>query len=161
MLDESGRDLVDRTAVVDVCVQYATALDTRDWSLLAGCSTPDVVADYAGFGELRGYRAIEQLCQQVLNPLAASQHLLGNHAVAVTGDEARSTCYFQAQHVRPGAPGGDNYVVAGTYRDHLVRTDDGWRIDRRALEVTWVDGNPAVAAVDALPARPVLTPNQI
>jgi hypothetical protein len=34
--------------------------------------------------------------------------------------------------------------VAGTYKDDLVRQNDGWRIRRRELVVTWTHGNPAI-----------------
>jgi hypothetical protein len=125
-------------------VRYATALDARDWSLLRTCFEPDVVGEYEGIGTLDGYDAIEEVCRNALVPLTASQHLLGNHAVEVTDDEAAASCQLHAQHVRAGTPGGDLYVVAGTYLDRLRRSPDGWRITHRRLSVTWTDGNPAV-----------------
>ena len=120
---ESGavQALLDRAEIIDVCVRYATALDSRQWDLLA-------------------------TCRAALEPLDASQHLLGNHVVTVDGDEARSQCYLQAQHVRSGTPGGDNYIIAGTYTDELRRGTDGWKIARRRLTVTWTSGNPTVLA---------------
>jgi hypothetical protein len=98
---------------------------------------------------LKGYEAFERVWRRVLEPLAASQHLLGNFEVTVAADEATATatCYFQAQHVKPGTAGGDNYIVAGTYTDRHVRTPDGRRIAHRRLEVTWTEGNPAVLVV--------------
>jgi 3-phenylpropionate/cinnamic acid dioxygenase small subunit len=140
--------LVDRQAVVDVCVRYATALDRRDWALLRTCFTPEAQGDYGTGRLVQGYEAIEQMCHSALEPLAVSQHLLGNFTVEVAGDEASASCYLQAQHVRPGTMGGDNYIVAGTYTDRLVRTPDGWRIARRRLEVTWTDGNPDVLHIE-------------
>jgi 3-phenylpropionate/cinnamic acid dioxygenase small subunit len=140
--------LLDRQAIVDVCVRYATALDRRDWELFRTCFTPDATGEYSGLGSLNGYDDFERVCRRALEPLRASQHLLGNHAVVVTRDEAEATCYFQAQHVKPGTPGGDTYIVAGTYTDHHVRTTEGWRIARRRLDVTWTDGNPSVLTHD-------------
>jgi hypothetical protein len=140
--------LLDRQAVVDVCVRYATALDGRDWALLRTCFTPDVEGDYGGGRLVHGYEAVETMCRQALEPLAVSQHLLGNFTVEVSGNEASSSCYLQAQHVRPGTPGGDHFSVAGTYTDRLVHAPDGWRIARRRLEVTWTDGNPDVLRVE-------------
>lgn len=142
--DDAIAGLLDREAVVDVCVRYATALDRRDWTLLRACFVPDVVGDYAGFGTLRGYEEIERVCRGALEPLDASQHLLGNFVVVVHDDEAEATCYLQAQHVRLATPGGDNYLVGGRYTDRHVRAADGWRITNRRLDVTWTDGNPAV-----------------
>jgi 3-phenylpropionate/cinnamic acid dioxygenase small subunit len=147
-LEAAVRDLMDREAIGAVCVRYATALDQRDWSLLAECFEPDAVGDYGDLGRLDGYGEIERTCRAALEPLTASQHLVGNIAVDLDGDAARSTCAFQAQHVRPGTPGGDLFVVAGNYRDRFVRRDDGWRIAHRRIEVVWTDGNSAVLSDD-------------
>jgi 3-phenylpropionate/cinnamic acid dioxygenase small subunit len=132
--------VLDRLAVQDVLFRYATALDTKDWALLRTCFTPDVVGVYDAHGEQQGYERIEAMCRRALEPLAATQHLIGNVEVAVSGDTATSTCYLQAMHVRE-RPGGDNFIVAGQYRDELVRTPDGWRIVRRALRRIWTQGD--------------------
>jgi ketosteroid isomerase-like protein len=136
--------LADRMAVVDVCVTYTLALDSRDWTRLRTCFTDDAVADYGGLGTVDGYDAIEQTCRTALGPLTASHHFLGNHLVTVDGDRAESTCYLQAQHVRLGAPDGELFLVAGRYDDRLSRTGDGWRITHRTLTVVWTQGNPLV-----------------
>jgi hypothetical protein len=141
--------MLDRQAVIDVAVRYATALDTKDWALLATCFVPDAVAIYSTRGRVEGYPAIEEVCRGALSTLTASQHLLGNHAVEVEGDAGRASCYFQAQHVRRGAPGGDLYIVAGTYRDRVVRAADGWRIAERELTVLWTEGNTLVLHPEA------------
>lgn len=146
-MDDAVRRLADREEIVALCVRYATALDRRDWDLLRRCFRPDVVAEYEGIGTLEGYEAVEDVCRRALEPLAASQHLLGNHEVDLDGDTARCSTYFQAQHVRPGTAGGDLFVVAGTYTDRMARGDDGWRIAHRRLDVVWTDGNSAVLAV--------------
>ena len=142
--DDAVRGLLDREEIVAVCVRYATALDSRDWPLLRTCFVPDAVGEYEGIGTLDGVAAIEEVCRGALEPLDASQHLLGNHTVEVAGDEAVAVCQLHAQHVRLGAEGGDLYVVAGSYTDRFRRTPDGWRITHRHLAVTWTAGNPAV-----------------
>jgi hypothetical protein len=73
-----------------------------------------------------------------------SQHLVGTLLVDVRGDEAHSTCYVHAQHVRLGSPGGDQFIYAGRYLDRLIRTADGWRIVERRLEPMWEAGNDRV-----------------
>jgi 3-phenylpropionate/cinnamic acid dioxygenase small subunit len=136
--------LADRAGIVDVCVRYARALDQRDWDLLRTCFEPDATFDYDGIEPFQGVDALVAVCRGALDPLDVSQHLLGNHAVELDGDEARSECYLHAQHIRSGTPGGDAFIVAGTYRDRLQRSPDGWRITHRRLAVSWTDGNSAV-----------------
>jgi len=41
---------------------------------------------------------------------------------------ARSTCYFRRSMCAPGTPGGDTYIIAGSYTDTLARTPSGWKI---------------------------------
>jgi 3-phenylpropionate/cinnamic acid dioxygenase small subunit len=141
---------VDERDVQQVAVRYATALDAKDWDLLRTCFRPDASIHYP-FGPVDGYDAIEQVCRRALEPLDASQHLLGNFVVQVTGDRATCSCYFQAQHVRYGSEGGDLYTVGGRYVDELVRVEAGWVIALRRLERMWISGNQGVLAV---PGRP-------
>jgi len=148
-VDERARAAADRAEIENLLVRYAIALDTRDWELLASCFVPDVVYRFAHVGDVEGIDGVVEICRRSLDPLDASQHLIASPYVEVHGDEARSRCSFQAQHVREGLEGGRNFVVAGTYVDRLRRTEDGWRIVRRELERTWTEGNPAVLAHSA------------
>jgi 3-phenylpropionate/cinnamic acid dioxygenase small subunit len=139
----SLEELADRRAIEDLLVRYARALDSRDWPLLGQVFLPHSVAIYDGIRN-DGLDAIVDICRLSLEPLTASQHFLGNVAVDLDGDRATSSCYLHAQHYRAGARGLSTYVMAGTYRDRLVRTADGWRIEHRELEITWTDGNAAL-----------------
>jgi 3-phenylpropionate/cinnamic acid dioxygenase small subunit len=144
------RSLLDRQEILDLLTRYAMALDAHDWPLLRTCFTPGAVADY---GELEGVNTgIEEIvrtCHRALAGLDASQHLLGNFVVEIDGDRAESTCYVHAQHYLVSASGLNTFVVAGTYRDHLVRTGEAWRIEHRSLRPSWTDGNAAVFAEGA------------
>jgi 3-phenylpropionate/cinnamic acid dioxygenase small subunit len=143
-VDSQLQALIDRTEIENLLVRYAAALDGHDWELLASCFTTDAQYRFAHMGDKDGVQAIVEVCRASLEPLDASQHLVGSPHVEIDGDRARSRCSFQAQHVRRGAEGGRNYLVGGTYVDELLRTGDGWRIERRELQRVWTDGNPAV-----------------
>ncbi|SEO21586.1 nuclear transport factor 2 family protein [Actinacidiphila rubida] len=137
----------DRAAIVDVAVAYATALDTRDWTLLGSVFAEDASWAYSGSGEqVRGRDAILARLSAGMGHYDATHHLNGNHVVVVHGDEAEHTCYFQAQHVRRGLPGGENLLAGGRYEDRLRRTPDGWRITHREVTKVWSEGNPAVSS---------------
>ena len=140
---EAVRRLTDRQEIADLCVRYATALDTKDWGLLESCFAPAPVFVHPG-GRLEGFPAILDRTRSALTPLTATQHLLGNIVAEVDGDAARSVCYFQAQHIRAGTPGGETYIIAGSYADTLTRTAGGWKITERVQTYIWRDGNRAV-----------------
>jgi ketosteroid isomerase-like protein len=136
--------LFDERDIVAVAKRYCRALDTKDWPLLEAVFTPDATAYLGNNTELVGIAAVVGRIRAALEHLDISQHLVGNHDVAIDGDAATHSCYLQAQHVRRAADGGPNYIVAGRYEDQLVRTDDGWRIVHRRLVVMWTEGNVTV-----------------
>jgi ketosteroid isomerase-like protein len=136
--------VADKQAITEVCYRYGIALDARDWGALRSCFTHDAIGHYGGPEVRAGYEQIEAMCRDALAPLSASQHLIGNVLVELHGDEAESVCYLQAQHVRPATDGGDQFIFAGRYTDHFVRTPDGWRIAIRRLDPMWTAGNAAV-----------------
>ncbi len=134
--------LTDRQAIVDLLVDYCWALDSRNFKMLEDVFHVDATA-FLGTERPSRESIIEKISTS-LAPLDASQHLISNHKIVITGDEATSRCYLQSQHVRNAAEGGSNYIIGGRYEDELVRTPDGWRIIRRVLHRDWKEGNLAV-----------------
>ena len=134
--------LLDQQAIIDVTIAYTWALDSRRFEDLREVFMPDATA--ALLNELSGIDAIIERISSALTPLDDSQHLIGNHQVRIDGDHATCRCYLQAQHIRRGVQGGDNYIIAGRYEDRLVRTPEGWRIAHRTLIPMWSEGNVAV-----------------
>ena len=150
MTERQLQSLVDRNDVHDVLVRCAIGQDAHDWQAVADCFEPDATYLHPG-GRIEGSDGIVERARAALTPLDASQHLLGTILVTITGDEAGSTTYFQAQHVRAAAPGGSLYLIAGTYRDRLTRRDGSWRISERVQTYTWRDGNRSVIVRDPTP----------
>lgn len=145
MTDHSS--VQDHVDIIQLHHRYAWSLDHRDWKMFESCFTADGEVDYGDLGgELRGAANIAAFCRQVLDGLDASQHLIGNTIVELSGDRATATCYFQAQHVFVSDNGANTYIVAGTYTDELVRDEQTWRIARRTLTPSWRDGNANVFA---------------
>jgi len=132
----------DRVAVLEVVASYATALDTKNWSLLETLFAPDATVNFgSSVGSAQGPAAIASLLRSTLERLDGSQHLVANSVVRLAGDIAEHTCYVQGQHIRRGAPGGELYLVAGRYDDQFRRTADGWRFTSRTITRSWSDGN--------------------
>lgn len=139
------QELSDRQEIAEVLYRYGHALDRRDWEMLREqVFAPDAVADFLAHGIKNGIEEITDLIAGVLTGLDVSQHLIATPIIDLDGDRATSRCYLHAQHVFEGAPGGDQFIVAGTYIDELERRENGWRIVKRGLEASWVAGNPEV-----------------
>lgn len=135
------QELTDRLDIAEVLARYCEALDDRRWELLETVFTADATCDYGSVGTPAGLADITDTIRGTIGDLDATQHLIGNVQVAVSGDTATARCYLTSQHVRHGAPGGQTYAIGGSYHDTLVRTPDGWRISSRRLQRMWADGN--------------------
>lgn len=139
-LHDQVRWLVDRALISDLLVEFARALDERDW--LAYAET------YAEDGELAISPAIAHkgragMAEFVAASLAVypggTHHLSTNHAIHVAGDQATTRSYLVAAHIfEPNRQA----IGAGWYDCRLRRTVDGWRFDRVSLTVRYVAGEP-------------------
>jgi hypothetical protein len=132
---------MDRLDVIDTCNRMAWYADQRAWDVLAGVFADEVTLDYTSLngGEpvtLPPARIVEGW-QAGLGVYAATQHLLGNHLVAVDGDDAVCTATFQATHRKVD---GSLWTLGGTYRFDLIRSRDGWRITGVVMTQVWSDG---------------------
>ena len=108
--------LQDKQEITEICYRYGLVIDGRDWAALAALFTPDADAYYLDMPPCHGYQAIEDTCRAALTPLSATQHLISNVVVRLDGDHAECSCYLQAQHVKTGTAGGDNFIIAGRYK---------------------------------------------
>ena len=137
-------DYATKAALTEFIVRHAYALDSEDYETLATLYAPDVTGTFQGHGPVSGYDAMEAIYRHSSRNLAAQQHILSNHLIEISGDEATSRCYFHAMHFRPGAPGGETFIVGGTYTDALRRSGDQWRIVQHDISYGWTSGNPSV-----------------
>lgn len=125
----------DRFAVQDVITLYATVMDTRDWPRLAEVFAEDVHTTYGG-QSVDGLGAVTTHIASHLDGCGPSQHLLGNHRIVITGDEATAVTSVRVIHLGAGERSSlSPYDSIGEYHDRLRRTDAGWRIVERRLDV--------------------------
>ena len=143
-MTDALQGLLDRAEISDLLARYSTALDAREWGLLHDVFVPDAECDYGSLGHPRSAEEIIALVRGTLDGLDATQHLVGNVVVAVDGDAATAETYLIAQHIRRGAPGGEDYLIGARYSDRLARTPAGWRIAHRTIHRMWWTGNREV-----------------
>lgn len=133
----------DLLRVFDVLNLYGEAADRRDWALYERVFTPDATADYGGM-KLEGRDAIVGLIRNSLGGCGPTQHLLGNHAGGVDGDDAHATCKVRAFHKGAGERSGATYELFGTYHHDLIRTTDGWRTRHLRMDIALEVGTRSV-----------------
>ena len=149
--------ILDRFEIQDVLARYAAGQDdhqgeqggtVEDWGRVF---TPDAVLDYAqagsAFGEKCTYRQLAEIMRGAAERpglMSGSfhkwQHMLGLPLVEIEGDTARARTDLLATHsgrTNVGTPW--HLFDACIFHDELVRTDQGWRIRYRRLEVHYVE----------------------
>ena len=132
--------LSDRAEITDLICRYATAVDRRDWNLYRCVFTPDARIDYTSAGGIAG--SLDEVCRwldETLTVFKATQHLVANFDISVSGDEATATAMFLNPMQIAGHP---VWSTGGWYHHRLVRTARGWRSRRLLEESSWFDGVP-------------------
>jgi hypothetical protein len=146
-LESRVRELEDRTQISEQVIKYAVGVDRRDWDMFADCFTDPVYADFSAGGMPAETVARDVLVARIslaLNGFTATQHLSPNHVIEFDdSDPDRAVChsYMFAQHLLEGGDDGDYYLLRGSYTNHMLRTSDGWRIERILQHRSWEYGN--------------------
>lgn len=145
MSDAKLQELYDRLEIIDLLYQYGRGGDLGEWEGLRSVFTEEVEYD---FSSLEGappvkMRSDEWVAQarSLLTGMKATQHIITNHVINIKGDEATCIAYIHSQHYLPNETKEDTFLVGGYYTGHLVRTSQGWKIDKWKLNVTWTEGN--------------------
>ena len=136
-MDEELKELRDRLDVSDAVTRYAFALDQANWEALGSVFAEEVHLEMphveAGAPAI-SCREFVELARQTVGGFEATHHLIPNHLVEVDGDRAVCKAYAHAWHSVPTDRGVADYVlVRGFYEFGLVRTPNGWLIDRMVI----------------------------
>ncbi|MFE0417304.1 nuclear transport factor 2 family protein [Streptomyces tendae] len=141
----------DEAEIRSVLLGYAKALDGRDFEQLADVFTEtaeleNTFESYIPGGDAftgvmaRGAQGIAGAIGGLMGRLDATQHFLGAVWFEPTAEGVRTRTQVIAHHHL----GTGFYHTGGTYIDSFVRTNNGWRIDRRVLHTSWTTGEPSV-----------------
>ena len=136
----------DRLIIKNKLINYAIALDRKEWPSLDIIFHQDALAEYGdeNIGLLiksSSRKEIVDMCKSSLGGCGFTQHLLGNFRITVDDDNAFSKCYVRVYHV--GMPPNENefYEMFGEYQDEWKKTNNSWLIVKRKLRVDHERGN--------------------
>ena len=149
-LESRIRQLEDRALISERVIKYAVAVDGRDWEMFADCFTDPVHADYSENGRPAADFARDDLVgivREALSRFTATQHLSPNHLIEFdenNPDRAICHSYMYAQHHLERPEGNEFVLLRGSYTNHMLRTSDGWRIERLIQHVNPPNGDEVV-----------------
>jgi hypothetical protein len=143
----SLQEISDRMEIQDLCYRYAQIIDAKDFdSLRSDVFTADAFIDYSVFGGSVGdLEHTITFLKDAMTPevFPAHQHMNANLQIVVNDDRAsgRIMC-LNPQEMRMPDGGTQVFFCALWYIDEYVRTDAGWRIERRVEEKSLVHNAP-------------------
>jgi 3-phenylpropionate/cinnamic acid dioxygenase small subunit len=150
-------DLEERSAIVDVLLRYAWAIDSKDWELLRACFTSDCEVSYGngdsphpgGVARFDSSADLVDYMRRTHQPLDGSLHRMTNIVIEATGRvTATATVYGDNLLVLRSHPEGSFYQSAGYYTDQLVKQEGRWLIASRRYTRVWAQGNGKVVQPD-------------
>lgn len=147
----SLQQISDRLEIQQLFVDYADAIDRRQWDALDQVFTPDAYIDYRAMGGIDGrYPEIKAWLAQALAHFPAYFHMVGNLSIKVDGDTASSRIIcFNPMSIPLGDGKTQTMFLGLWYCDRFVRTADGWRMCER-IEERCFDYNVPQAMKDAV-----------
>ncbi|RXV65506.1 nuclear transport factor 2 family protein [Burkholderia stabilis] len=143
------QETIDRIEIQDLLTRYCHAIDRQDWREFERLFASNAMLDYAAFGGPVGNRAeIAAYLKQVTSAMRGTQHTISTSLLIVDGDAATARTAGQVMMVSADETGDDRVCFVGLwYRDLLVRTECGWRIQSRMQERSWMHNAPPVASL--------------
>ncbi len=127
-----SEDVADRIAVQDVLLRYAEAVDERDYEAYRMLFTDDVEVVGMGSEPIHGLDNWFEWWKNALSRYGNTQHMLGPMLATIDGDSAQTRTDVQAWHSLKDQP-EKTVTLWATYRTNMVRTDEGWKINRHEL----------------------------
>ncbi len=134
----------DRDEIVQKINLYGLAVDSQHWDLFDRIFTPDCEADFGSSSHWTSLAQFKSDFAAFHAPFDATQHMMMNHMVTVSGDAAYSMTYGSWRLIRRAAQGDPLWDGTGWYDDQWQRGPGGWMIAKRVCRVVWFTGNEAV-----------------
>jgi hypothetical protein len=134
--------LQDERDITDVVVRYADAMDKREWERFRTCFSDDFTADYGAFTTPDGDH-FTKFMRDIYADLGQALHRLTNIVITGDGDKAGVRSYING--VSMAKDGTLSLETEGFFDDTVIRTKDGWKIQRRRFTPVSMRGpHPAV-----------------
>ena len=135
------KELQDRAVIHDLLMRYPRALDTRNFELMKTVFTEDGTLTTPTNPPMKGSDTIVRRVSGLAR-YKATFHFMGNESVVIDGDSATTEVYCVAYHFHDVGGEQQAYVMWIRYHDVLARTNEGWRIKERVLNVATTEGPP-------------------
>jgi 3-phenylpropionate/cinnamic acid dioxygenase small subunit len=143
------QQISDELEIAALLTRYATAVDTKDWTLYRSVFTDDAHIDYSSAGAIAGTRdEVADWLAQAFEATPMTMHYVTNVETDIVGDTASVRAMFYNPMQLPG--NSELSSCGGYYNHRLVRTLEGWRSSYLREVSVWFVNPPAVAPAEAV-----------
>ncbi len=134
-----------REQIIEVVNKLFVYTDERHWDKLQEeVFTKVVLLDMSSMGVNATTISSKEICEkwtQGFAALDAVNHLVGNHLVTLREKDADVFAYATATHFKKNTQNGNTREYVGTYLLHLIRKENGWRVDKFKYNLKYMTGN--------------------
>lgn len=143
-MEERLKKLLEVHEVIQAVNDIFIYLDKFDWENFLNCFADELEDDYSsvfkvGVNRVKHEHILERW--EYLNEFESLFHSLSNHKVNIHGKEADCYCYVYSMQFLPNEISeDDNWIAAGYYDIHLIKTNAGWKTNKIKFTAAYIDG---------------------
>jgi|TARA_B100001094_G_scaffold281634_1_gene293188 hypothetical protein len=135
------KEISDRLELEKLVTDYATAVDTRNFTEFNNLFIADAIIDYTAVGGISGnLKEIIVYLETALDFFPNYQHFISNISLTITGNNAtgKVMCFNPMQTKE-----NQVFFLGIWYHDTYINIDDRWFISSRIEESSWSHNVPA------------------
>lgn len=135
------KEISDRLELEKLVTDYATAVDTRNFTEFNNLFIADAIIDYTAVGGISGnLKEIIVYLETALDFFPNYQHFISNISLTITGNNAtgKVMCFNPMQTKE-----NQVFFLGIWYHDTYINVDDRWFISSRIEESSWSHNVPA------------------
>lgn len=137
-LEAALRQLLERQAIEEVLLRYASTIDRKDFTTLRMLFCDDIRGQY-GDVVVEGGDALLRWIDDMTVDKSWQHHLLSVYHIDLVGDdEAEALTYHTSHQTARDTPDRCTRIIA-RYTDKLRKVDGTWKIADKVMEVGWTD----------------------
>jgi uncharacterized protein (TIGR02246 family) len=148
-LQAAVQQLLDKDAIRDTLLRYASTIDVKDWAGLRDVFTDDAVVTLVDGEPKKGKEEILAYIQHRTRRRVWQHHLLSVYHVDIHGDEAEALTYHTSHQTTEGKPDMVMVLVC-RYHDRLRRVGSGWKITDKVMRLGWYEERPKLSGGDLM-----------
>jgi 3-phenylpropionate/cinnamic acid dioxygenase small subunit len=142
-------ELLEKESIQALRINFAVALDNKDWKLFESLFAEEVETDWTAWGvpkqTMKKDDIVKMFSQQAFRRSELqTEHIYSNFRVNVSNNNASCVSNFVGFHHIPGFEGGDEFILRGEYADKLSKTHEGWKIHSLTLRIFYATGNAQI-----------------